>query len=82
MSVINVLNRKNNLTRHLRIHREERPFKCDVCDKRFKWKRCLTVQLRTHNRNTPMKQFKCDVCDKRFSWKKSLTRHLRVHSSE
>ena len=40
---------KGSLTRHLKMHSEERPFECAVCDKRFILKSSLTAHLQIHS---------------------------------
>nr|CAI5838255.1 unnamed protein product [Callosobruchus analis] len=49
--------------RHLSFHTEERPYKCEVCQKTYKTERCLKVHSLTHSTNRP---FVCEFCNKGF----------------
>ena len=71
---------------HRVLHSDERPFKCDICDKTFK----LSQTLRLHHKNihrtrTPIeknKRVKCEDCGKDFSNVSVLNQHAKKHSSE
>ena len=47
----------------MRIHTNEKPYECDVCEKRFRHSGALTKHMRIHTNEKP---YECDVCEKRF----------------
>lgn len=59
---------QNNLTRHLRQHRNEEPFKCDVCNIRFAYKVELNEHIRTHSRKCKHKQSSHSFPIQSFFW--------------
>ena len=72
-----VFDRPSGLTRHERIHTNEKPYECDVCEKRCTTAGNLQSHMRIHANEKP---YECDVCEKRFTTSSDLQRHVRnVH---
>lgn len=63
--------RKENIKSHVQTHLDDRPYKCDVCDKPFVRGHDLKRHLKTH---TGKKPFACR-CGASFARQDALTRH-------
>lgn len=53
------------LKRHIRIHFEDKPHKCDVCGLGFPERCSLTRHLRRHTDEVREKRHQCTDCGKR-----------------
>ena len=64
---------------HERVHTNEKPYKCNDCDKSFKHSADLEALKISHE---PDSSFSCSYCRKLFNQKSSLDIHVKIHHTE
>jgi hypothetical protein len=65
-----------HLSRHVTIHTNELPFKCDICERQFRVPYTLTVHRRSAHTNE--RPYECELCDKKFMRSDHLNNHVRA----
>ncbi|XP_014616592.1 PREDICTED: zinc finger protein 470-like [Polistes canadensis] len=71
---------KDSYLRHMRIHKDERPFTCHVCGKQFRDSGGLSRHLK--DVHAKLKNFTCDICGNSFASKATRDDHRRTHTGE
>lgn len=67
---------KHQLTSHLNVHSDDRPFKCDVCSKTFRSRTAFKMHQDEHK---GIKRFICKFCDRKFQCHANKLKHERRH---
>uniref|UniRef100_A0A0N4VG89 Zinc finger, C2H2 type n=1 Tax=Enterobius vermicularis TaxID=51028 RepID=A0A0N4VG89_ENTVE len=69
--------RTDMLSRHMRLHKGDKPFACTVCGQEFSRSDHLTTHMRTHSGEKP---YRCPFCCYAASRRDMMNRHLKTHS--
>ncbi|EDW60388.1 zinc finger protein 782 [Drosophila virilis] len=64
------------------LHSTERPFACELCDRRFVLRTQLISHARMHTGETKPRIFDCSVCGKTWPTKSDLRTHMRSHDPD
>lgn len=69
------------LDEHIKIHEEEKPYKCDHCGQRYKYQSAFQRhQEQNHTAKLPgEKPYRCTVCGQCFKYHKSFLKHRSNH---
>lgn len=67
-----------DLRKHMRKHRHDKPYKCELCNHCFKHKRNVGSHMKSHT-ETPTR---CRHCQRLFFSPDSLKRHLKQHEGD
>ncbi|KAI5955353.1 ZAP1 [Candida jiufengensis] len=74
-----IFNQRQKLYRHIHVHTNYKPCKCEICGASFAVESMLIQHLRIHSGEKP---FSCKICGKKFATSSSLSIHNRVHTGE
>ncbi|XP_045905635.1 uncharacterized protein LOC123971082 isoform X2 [Micropterus dolomieu] len=68
---------KGRLQKHNGLQKDEKPFSCSVCGKRYTLKSSLTRHMILHSEE---KGFSCSVCKNTFLCREDVVRHKKIHT--
>ncbi|XP_076637569.1 uncharacterized protein LOC143349863 isoform X2 [Colletes latitarsis] len=71
---------KRGFLRHIRVHFDKRPCKCDLCGKSYRIEQDLARHVRDVHEG--LKKYACDICGRAFANKGAKDDHRRIHTGE
>ncbi|XP_024938889.1 zinc finger protein 157 isoform X3 [Cephus cinctus] len=71
---------KRGFLRHIRIHLDKRPCKCEHCGKCYRIEQDLARHIRDVHEG--LKRYVCDICNRPFANKGARDDHRRIHTGE
>ncbi|CAL7951086.1 unnamed protein product [Xylocopa violacea] len=71
---------KRGFLRHIRVHSDKRPCKCDLCGKSYRIEQDLARHIRDVHEG--LKKYACDICGRAFANKGAKDDHRRIHTGE
>ncbi|CAJ1064879.1 zinc finger protein 2 homolog [Xyrichtys novacula] len=72
-------NRQFHLMKHMNTHKDQRPFTCNQCPRKFRNTATYEYHLLRHEEKK-FATFKCEICEKTFKTKMYLKTHQLVHT--
>ena len=72
-----IFSTSTKLSRHMKTHSTDMPYKCKVCNKAFSHSGNYKIHLRMHTDERP---FTCTVCGKGCRQAQDLEKHMRTHT--
>ena len=73
-----ICDRRSSLIRHSAKHSDLRPFRCNLCPKRFNSNCALLLHTKEIHSST---FYKCGICDKEFVQKRTRDTHMLSHKN-
>ncbi|XP_055622414.1 zinc finger protein 91-like [Toxorhynchites rutilus septentrionalis] len=70
---------ESTLNKHLKLHNNDRPHKCEFCEKTFRLASCKVIHMRTHTGEKPLL---CRICGIGFAHHKARSTHMETEHAE
>ncbi|CAH8540663.1 unnamed protein product [Heterobilharzia americana] len=67
---------KHHLEEHRKVKHEDKPFKCEECDKNLQSRKGLQIHIKTHSHDL----LKCAKCKAKFAFASDLKKTLEINS--
>lgn len=67
------------ITGHMKLHTGEKPYLCEICNRRFRQLGNYKTHMMTHSGEKP---YTCGICGKKFRQFGNLRGHMYIHTGE